>query len=143
MTQSKQQALLDQFKLRHTTCRLEVVAFFLSKNFAIAHIDLEHAFKKQFDRVTLYRTLKTFLDQGIIHKVLDDEGTPKYALCPSACAHLHHHDHVHFKCNACGHTTCVEDIFIPPITLPQGFKVEAKNLLLSGICPNCSQLNIG
>jgi Fur family ferric uptake transcriptional regulator len=138
---SKQQALLDQFKLRHTACRLEVVAFFLSKNFAIAHIDLEHAFKKQFDRVTLYRTLKTFLDKGIIHKVLDDEGTPKYALCPSACTHLqhHHHDHIHFKCNVCGQTTCMEDIFIPEINLPVGFKVLEKNILMAGICPQCSE----
>lgn len=138
MNQTNQQ-LLDQFKLRHTVCRLEVVAFFLSRNFAVAHIDLEHEFKSQFDRVTLYRTLKTFLEKGIIHKVLDNEGTPKYALCPTACAghHHHHHDHVHFKCNVCGHTTCIEDVLIPKIVLPNGFKIEEQNLLISGVCANC------
>lgn len=135
------QQILDQYSLRHTACRLDVVAFFLARKFAIAHIDLEQEFKTQFDRVTLYRTLKTFLEKGIIHKVLDDEGTPKYALCPTACAHLqhHHHDHVHFKCNVCGHTTCVEDIYIPKIVLPEGFQIQEQNLLISGICPNCEK----
>lgn len=130
--------LLKEFKLRSTPSRKAILNFFLKKNYALAHADIEKGIPSQFDRVTVYRTLKTFLDKGLIHKVLDDEGALKYALCTEACTMTgHHHDHVHFKCSLCGQTNCLA-IDVPQIKLPKGYRAEEINLLIQGVCDKCA-----
>jgi Fur family transcriptional regulator, ferric uptake regulator len=130
--------LLKDFRLRSTPSRQEILHLFLRKDHALSHGDIEKEINNALDRVTVYRTLKTFLDRGLIHKVLDDEGSLKYALCNEACgAAGHHHDHVHFKCTICGQTNCL-NVEIPSVKLPKGYKPEELNLLIQGICGNCS-----
>ena len=133
---------LKSFNLRQTDCREEVLGILLEHSFALSHGDIEAQLTDKFDRVTVYRTLKTFLDKGLIHKVLDDEGTTKYALCRDNChnsEHQHHHDHVHFKCTLCGHTTCLDDVRIPILDLPAGYQRVEINLLVQGICAACGR----
>ncbi|WP_297338325.1 transcriptional repressor [Algoriphagus sp.] len=129
--------ILKSHKLRVTDCRLEIIGEFLRKQVALAHSDLEESLNNQFDRVTIYRTLNTFLEQDIIHKVLDDSGSTKYALCAHQDAHDHDHEHVHFKCEICGETTCLETISLPSVKLPDGFKKREMNLLVQGTCDKC------
>ena len=130
--------LLKDFKLRATPTRQEILHLFIQKEYALSHGDIENAISSSLDRVTVYRTLKTFLDKGLIHKVLDDEGSLKYALCNEACNQAgHHHDHVHFKCLKCGQTNCLQ-IEVPPVKLPKGYKPKEVNLLIQGICDHCS-----
>ncbi|WP_337042083.1 Fur family transcriptional regulator [Emticicia sp. 17c] len=131
---------LKEYDLRHTGCREDILQSFQANNHALSHGDLENQFGERFDRVTIYRTLKTFVEKGIIHKVLDDEGGTKYALCRATeCKHdEHHHDHVHFKCLNCGNTTCIESVHIPKINLPEGYKLTDINMLMQGTCPNCN-----
>lgn len=130
--------LLKDFDLRLTPSRKAILNLFLKKDFALSHGDIEKSVPAQFDRVTVYRTLKTFLDKGLIHKVLDDEGGIKYALCTSECNSTgHHHDHVHFKCTLCGQTNCLS-VDIPQIKLPKGYKALELNLLIQGVCENCA-----
>ena len=130
--------ILKDFKLRSTPKREAILHAFLQKDYALSHGDVEKEVPESFDRVTVYRTLKTFLDKGLIHKVLDDEGSLKYALCTEACttAH-HHHDHVHFKCTKCGQTNCL-NVEIPDIKLPKGFRAKELNLLIQGVCQHCA-----
>jgi Fur family transcriptional regulator, ferric uptake regulator len=132
---------LKTMKLRQTEAREAVLGIFLDEQCALAHADVEAKLSDKFDRVTLYRTLKTFADKGLIHKVLDDVGGMKYALCKKECNNselLHKHDHVHFKCNICGQTTCLDQVTIPNLQLPIGYKKEEMNLLVQGVCNNCN-----
>lgn len=76
---------LTDFNLRPTACRIEVLKAFEGVGFALSQGDIELKLQAAFDRVTIYRTLKTFLSQGLIHKVLDDQGGAKYALCKDLC----------------------------------------------------------
>ena len=131
--------LLNQFKLKSTPCRSEVLLLLSKHEHALSHADIEQQVDKSFDRVTVYRTLKTFLDKGLIHKVLDDEGVSKYALCNECSKEHHNHEHVHFKCEYCGQTQCLDNISIPEINLPSGFQAKEKNLLIQGICDQCDQ----
>ena len=129
---------LKGHQLRTTTCREDVLSAFINKKNALSHGDLEGALGESYDRVTIYRTLKTFLEKGIIHKVLDDEGL-RYALCSHDCSDQHHqHDHIHFKCTGCGETNCLESLRIPIVQLPQGYRAETMNLLIQGVCPKCN-----
>lgn len=130
--------LLKNFKMRSTPSRQEILDLFLQRDYALSHGDIDKSISNSLDRVTVYRTLKTFLDKGLIHKVLDDEGSLKYALCNDACTTKgHHHDHVHFKCTKCGQTSCL-NVEIPGVRLPKGFKTEEMNLLIQGVCDRCS-----
>ncbi|MFC0262539.1 Fur family transcriptional regulator [Fontibacter flavus] len=132
--------ILHTHKLRVTNCRKEVLKTFLDKQSALSHADLEEELKKDFDRVTIYRTLKTFLETDLIHKVLDDTGTTKYALCAHGHegSHPHDHEHVHFKCESCGKTICIDEISLPKVKLPEGYIGKEVNILVTGICKNCS-----
>lgn len=130
--------ILKDFKLRSTPSRASILEAFLTHNFALSHGDVEKEVPASFDRVTVYRTLKTFLDKGLIHKVLDNEGGIKYALCNEACSTAHHHhEHVHFKCTQCGQTNCLQ-IEIPGVKLPKGYQAKEVNLLIEGICEKCA-----
>lgn len=131
--------LLRHFQMRATPVRQEILALFLTKEYALSHHDIETQVSNSLDRVTVYRTLKTFLDKGLIHKVLDDEGSLKYALCNDACTTAeHHHDHVHFKCTKCGQTNCL-DVDPPGVKLPRGYEVETVNVLIQGVCDRCTK----
>ncbi len=130
--------ILKDFDLRHTTSRSAILKLFLKKPFALSYTDIEREIAEVFDRVTVYRTLKTFVDKGVVHKVLDDGGSLKYALCSDLCTHAHHqHEHVHFKCTVCGQTSCLKEVNIPLVELPVGYESHEINLLIQGKCQNC------
>ena len=131
---------LSDFDLRPTPCRLDVLSTFQGFDYALSQGDIEQKLSDKYDRVTIYRTFKTFLTKGLLHKVLDDNGGVKYALCKELCHqgdHQHQHDHVHFKCNQCGQTTCLETVNIQSIVLPAGFSKQESNLLIQGTCSMC------
>lgn len=131
--------LLKTHKLRSTPNRQTILHLFLRKDHALSHADIEKEIADALDRVTVYRTLKTFLNRGLIHKVLDDEGSLKYALCNSDCSVAeHHHDHVHFKCVKCGQTNCL-DVDVPQIRLPRDYKPDEINVLIQGVCAYCNR----
>ena len=131
--------ILKQKNLRVTTCRDQVLRVFIQAQSALSNADIENGLSKEFDRVTVYRTLKTFLKKGIIHKVPDDTGNLKYALCNDECTEeQHNHQHVHFKCESCGQTVCLDHLKIPEIELPEGYYFADSNLLIHGTCDKCN-----
>ncbi|MCC5921904.1 MAG: transcriptional repressor [Cyclobacteriaceae bacterium] len=130
---------LKNYDLRLTGCRADVLKTFTAHNHALSHAEIEQSIDRQYDRVTIYRTLKTFLEKGLIHKVPDDEGNLKYALCNHRCSsENHNHDHVHFKCVKCNNTLCIESVGIPGLPLPAGFTMIEQNVLVNGICKSCN-----
>lgn len=131
---------LKRYSLRNTHCRVQILALFIDKDEAMSHADVEDHLSSEFDRVTLYRTLKTFLDKGLLHKVLDDTGGLKYALCKECTEESHHHDHVHFKCIRCNRTTCLDQLEVPSFNLPRGYEKHELNLLVQGVCPDCNHI---
>lgn len=134
--------IFKQVDLRRTPIRKDIFDFFREKNIALSQIDIEAHFGNTYDRVTMYRTLHTFIEKGIIHKVLDDTGVSKYALCiHEHCEgeeHTHRDNHIHFKCVRCLTTLCLHDKEIPEFTLGENFKVLSANLLVEGICDVCN-----
>ncbi len=129
--------VLSAHNLRSTKCREAVVTVFQEKGYALGQPELEGELE-DYDRVTLYRTLRTFMDKGILHPVHDESGVTKYALCSSHCSeHDHQDNHVHFKCNSCKKTRCLDEVSVPSVGLPEGYKRMAANLLISGVCPDC------
>jgi len=129
---------LQQKGIRPTTMRLLVLDYLLQQSAAVSLSDLETYFYRA-DRVTLYRSLKTFEEKGLVHHIDDGSGAVKYAICPEECSPQEHHDlHVHFFCNQCRETFCLPKSRIPDIPLPDNFKTEEVNLMVKGTCGRCS-----
>lgn len=130
--------ILASHNLRVTDCRTDVLRAFIDNKAALSQGDLEHQFK-QYDRVTLYRTLNSFLDSGIIHKIPNSKGVATYGLCHETCSPDHHdHEHVHFKCNNCGEIQCLDESLVPKVTVPKGYRIETVNMIVDGVCAECA-----
>ena len=138
MSEASLKTILKNHKLRITDCRLDVIRLFLDEKNALSQGDLEHHLD-QYDRVTLYRTLNSFLDSGILHKIPNSTGVATYGLCHETCSpEQHDHNHIHFKCNSCGHIECLDDEHVPPVSVPKGYQVAGVNLIVDGICADCA-----
>lgn len=131
---------LKKHQLSITDARKKILSFFLESNSALAHADIEQKSSTEFDRVTIYRTLQTFVEKGIIHTIPTTDNSVRYAVCKDECAAGHHNDdHVHFICDDCGTTYCLEQVSVPKIKLPKGFKATQTDLVVSGVCNKCEQ----
>jgi Fur family ferric uptake transcriptional regulator len=130
--------ILKQNRLSITGSRQKILGLFLSKNGALSHADIEKKTGESFDRVTVYRTLQTFVESGIIHLIPTTDNSIKYALCKNDCAPGHHHDnHVHFICDECRKTICLDDVNIPVVRLPKGFIPQHAEMVVTGVCGEC------
>ena len=130
--------ILKRHQLSNTDSRRTVLEIFLQSESALAHQDIERETGERFDRVTIYRTLQTFIDKGIVHTIPTADNGTRYALCRENCSEGHHHDnHVHFICDACGKTSCLDDVAIPSVRLPEGFSVTKIDMVVNGTCVEC------
>lgn len=145
-----QELLLKKAKLRTTEPRERILEIFQNSAFALSHGDIEESIGEGIDRVTIYRTLKTFVEHGILHTVPDQQQGIRYALCAATCQegeenedHLHHqhhhfHNHLHFRCEMCKQTQCLPQSKLPEIELPSGFVSKEAVFLVYGICRTCN-----
>jgi len=130
--------ILTSKKINPTTMRLLVLEYLLKQSSAVSLQDLENDFQRS-DRITLYRTLKTFEEKGLVHEIKDGTDTTKYALCTDACDGGVHYDlHLHFYCTKCHETFCLPKTRVPEVVLPNKFSVEEVNLTAKGVCDRCS-----
>lgn len=127
---------LQQKNIKPTAMR-ELVYGVLDKNRkALSLYEIEQQFDN-VDRSTIFRTLKTFQDNLLIHSVDDGSGAVKYALCDDDCTCSLDDLHYHFLCTKCGQTHCLKNMPIPKVDLPEGFNFENANFVIKGTCPNC------
>ena len=132
--------LNDILRRRHlsvTDSRKRILSLFLTTRDALAHGDIESKAGEKFDRVTVYRTLQTFVEKGIIHAIPTADNSVRYALCKDCEEGHHHDDHVHFVCSNCHKTICLDDIISPRIALPEGYSAEKVEVVINGICKDC------
>ena len=124
--------------LKATPVRTKVLQELADTQEALSQNDLEATFKK-VDRITLYRALKDFEELGIVHKVIGPDGVTRFAVCRHDCPDMvHTEEHVHFNCTHCQKVFCLEHTHTPIIKLPAGFTVTGINMLVHGVCKNCS-----
>ncbi len=135
MIQELESKLKDRH-IRPTAMRLLVLETLQKQLAAVSLQDLEAAFEKA-DRITLFRTLKTFEEKGLIHSIEDGTGATKYALCEEGCECAPEDMHVHFYCNSCEETYCLPKSKVPDVPLPERFQAAEASLLVKGLCGSC------
>lgn len=128
--------LLEEHGVKATPNRILVSRALSNAGRPLSLMELE-AQLDTIDKSNIFRALTAFREAHLVH-VLEDAGNGvRYELC-----HSHHHDHdddmhVHFYCTRCRRTFCLEDIPVPPVSVPDGYQPESSSYLIKGICPEC------
>ena len=123
-------------KLSETPFRKEVLNILSKYKKAISISTIEEELTS-YNRITLYRTIKKFLDKGIIHEIKMSGADVHYAVCKDQCAsESHNHQHIHFKCHNCLDIYCLEVPQMPQISVPN-FEINQLEIQAEGVCENC------
>jgi Fe2+ or Zn2+ uptake regulation protein len=129
-------------KRRNTKTKQLVFNVLEEASSALCHDDIEQKLTEKIDRVTIYRILNGFCEEGKLHKIVADNGKTYFALCNHCSEYEHNDNHLHFKCLDCGKVTCINTPVKAP-KLPAGYAVSSLSLTVSGLCPECLEtLNI-
>lgn len=139
MQENLEKILLSR-DINPTAMRLLVLDELSKSEAALSLNDLEGHFDRA-DRVTLYRTLKTFEKHKLVHRIEDGTGMLKYALCEASCECAPQDLHAHFHCNKCQSTFCLKDYHLSQMKTPNKFQVEEISLVIKGLCEHCSGMN--
>lgn len=89
------------------------------------------------DKSSIFRTLNLFLEHDVVHAFEDGRGVINYELCEEEGKCDHHDGHIHFYCESCQRSFCLEDIHIPSFDLPEGFFPHSVSFVVKGECPEC------
>lgn len=128
---------LSSRNIQPTAMRLMIFKYLAKRKAAVSLADLEEHFTHS-DRTTLYRTLKTFKENGLAHQIYDESGSAKFALCNEGCSCSYPEDqHLHFYCSECDNTFCFSHLKLPVFDLPDNFIPQQGNFVITGHCPSC------
>ena len=132
-------ATLKEAGIGATSNRVLVLRQLLQAECPLSLTDIDTALET-LDKSSILRVLNLFLEHSLVHAVEDGRGVAKYEIC-----HGDHHEHseqdmhCHFYCTGCRRTFCMEDVAVPAVPVPEGFRVESVNYMLKGLCPDCKR----
>lgn len=130
--------VLKKNNLKLTDSRKEILAVLQSSGQALSHTEIEKSLPSPMDRITVYRTLQSFMKKGLIHVVTDPHSrAAKYLFNNPGLPE----QHAHFKCRQCNVLICLGTP-IPVVNgteLPGGYKGEIYSLIIEGLCDQCKK----
>jgi len=126
-------AYLKSKKLRPSVIRIRVLKY-LSDN--RVHPTADRIYRELYKEIptlsktSIYNTLKSFSESGIISELTIEEGMARYDAETSK--------HGHFRCRKCGmiedfRTKC-DMCYTEPMA---GYKIETEHVYVTGLCANC------
>lgn len=138
MTDTELVTLLESHGVKPTPNRILLARALEAAGRPLSMTELETAVES-IDKSNVFRTLQTFREAHLVHALEDSGSGVRYELC-----HSHHEDqdddlHVHFYCERCHRTFCLEDSPIPAVSAPAGFSPRTSSYLLKGLCPDCQR----
>ncbi len=140
MTLQEAEVHLERREVKPTANRILVLRALADASRPVSLSDLE-AQIASMDKSSVFRTLTLFLEKDIVHSFEDGRGVVNYELCPEE-EHCDHHDaHIHFYCESCHRSYCLENIGPEMVHVPEGFKALAYSFVIKGICPECRRLS--
>lgn len=130
--------LLAEHGIKPTANRIIIADALARETWPMSMHELEEKILT-IDKSGIFRTLTLFREHHLVHDIEDGEGSVRYELC------LSHDDdedddlHVHFFCEQCHRTFCLDDTPVPPVSLPRGFLMSSVNYMVKGTCPDCAR----
>ncbi len=124
-------------KRRNTPQKKTVLSVFDENQTCLCQDDIEKKIGDQMDRVTIYRILNRFCEDGLMHKITGKNGKSFFALQNDEQECLELEPHYHFHCEVCNQMICLEEKV--NIVLKEEFSIHQTNCVISGICPQCKK----
>ena len=137
MNESDLTLLMQEHCIKHTANRIIVAKALSEGNRPLSMTELEDRIGS-IDKSGIFRSLTLFKEHHLVHVLEDGDGV-RYELCHSHDHAVDNDMHIHFHCEHCGETICLEDLAIPEVQLPEGFLIQSANFVLKGICPKCQK----
>jgi len=126
--------------LKDTPLREDVLQLFMNSKKALSSKEIIDKLGNKYDRVSIFRTISSFSEKGIIHSIPISKDYVVYSICRDDCKTENHLDqHYHFYCRNCGNMYCLSDFDFDRHKLPRGYKTERINIILEGICKECNK----
>lgn len=88
------------------------------------------------DRATIYRILNRFCEDGILHRIVAEDGKQYFAVCIKCEEKKLADHHFHFRCKKCETIECLP--VAVQFSLESGYSVESVNCILTGVCKDCA-----
>jgi len=124
-------------KRRNTPTQMAVLSILSSTGKAMSQDAIEQKIGKVMDRATVYRILNRFYEDGIVHKIVAEDGKQYFAVCMICDENTLPDNHFHFRCTNCQTIECLQSMV--HFAVPEGYLVKRLNCVLVGICKACAE----
>jgi Fur family ferric uptake transcriptional regulator len=130
--------LLKSKGLKKTAQRIMLINILQTKGISLSENEIKTSMGAMYDRITFYRTVQKLIETDIIHRIVVDNVTVRYALNDRDELEKSRNP-VRFFCKKCNSTIYVENNPVPDFQLPDGYIVHGSEVLIKGICKACSE----
>ncbi|UCD48853.1 MAG: transcriptional repressor [Phycisphaerales bacterium] len=133
---TKARQMLKAAKLYRTEARIAVLKVLMQTRSPLRQNQIAKRLPaKHLNKVTIYRTLESLVDVGLVHRAFMQERAWHFELAHHCSATQ---CHPHFTCLSCGQTHCLTGISMPMAESPyKGFVISRQQVRLEGVCPAC------
>lgn len=129
-------SLMQAHGVKPTANRILILRALLGAGRPLSMTEIETELES-VDKSIISRTLSAFREARLLHVLADGGDSIRYEVCHCAAEDEDSDRHVHFHCTRCGRTFCLEELPVPAVTMPAGYRAEHVNFIVEGICPNC------
>jgi Fur family ferric uptake transcriptional regulator len=135
--EDKARHLLKEAKLYCTEARVAILKVFMGAARPLSQEQISgHLESHASNRVTVYRTLESLAEAGLVHRAFMEDRAWHFELADHC---TEHQCHPHFTCTRCGVTQCMTDISLPMAVIPRkGYVISRQQVRLEGLCPACT-----
>ena len=130
------EALMQEHGVKPTANRILILRTLLRAGRPLSMTEIETDLES-VDKSIISRTLSAFREAHLLHVLADGESI-RYEVCHCAAEEEDTDRHVHFHCTRCGRTFCLEDLPVPEVACPAGFRLETAEYTIQGVCPDCA-----
>jgi len=131
-------------KRRNTATQEAVLSVLTNSRRAMSQDAIINKMDVAIDRATVYRILNRYCEDGILHKIVADDGKQYFAICAKceeSADMVVPENHFHFRCVKCETIECLPSFV--DYSVPGGYSVERVNCVLIGECKKCSETSTG
>ena len=128
--------LLERHGIKATSNRIVVLKALAKAGRPVTLNELEYDILS-IDKSGVFRSLTLFREHRLVHAIEDVAGGTHYELCHSHSDDVDDDLHVHFFCEQCHRTYCLDNVPVPEVTLPSGYAMTSASHTVKGICDNC------
>ena len=123
-------------KRRNTPTKEAVLEVLTHTGKAMSQEAIEQQIDIDINRATIYRVLNRFCEDGIVHKVVAEDGKQYFAICLDCENEVYANHHFHFRCIKCDTIACLP--VAVEFSIPSGYQVDQVNCVLTGVCKDCN-----